>query len=205
MCVDWFYSRQHRVKVFVPTERCHNTSSDEAVLNYLYNIDALVETPTGCNDDLFVIEAARRNCGVIVSNDLFRDEKRFNDELQRFIYLNRLPYVFVDDLFIPANDPRGRSGPTLDEFLRDRPDQSSSSAIVTGNINNNQQHQHQKLVRCKTYQRYQRNGYVTKNNQSTRSLPDQTGSSAAEQTRANVNDFVQPLMKRRQAVYRKNK
>lgn len=115
LCVDWFLVRQHRVKVLVPEENCH--AAPEEVINYLKTSNALIMTPSGCNDDLFIIEAARKTDGIIVSNDLYRDEKRFNDDLQRFIHLNRLPYIFDDDQFIPASDPQGRSGPTLDEFL----------------------------------------------------------------------------------------
>lgn len=141
--------------MFVPVDRCH--TADESILSYLNDLDTLVKTPSDCNDDLFVIEAARLNNGVIVSNDLFRDETRYNNELERFIHANRLPYVFVDDLFIPAQDPRGRSGPTLSEFLKDGRDQ------------------HNKLSRTKSNQRYQRAAFPKSNQsrclQSTRSLP----------------------------------
>lgn len=141
ICVDWFMNRGHKVKVFIPVDRCQQ--ADLSILNYLQKNDVLVETPVGCNDDLFVIEAARQNNGVIVSNDLFREEKRLN-VLQKFIHLNRLPYVFVDDLFMPAKDPIGRSGPSLEEFLQEYPEQNT----FTPN----------RQVRTKFNQRYQRYG-----------------------------------------------
>lgn len=150
--------RQHKVKVFVPIDRCNRAMGDpiaDSVMSYLTNLDTLVKTPAGSNDDYYVIEAARHNAGVIVSNDLFRDEKRFNQELQEFIHLNRLPYVFVDDLFIPANDPRGRSGPTLDEFL-------TCDVLNTNGLGIHSTH-YSRVNRPRSYQRYQRGAVSLKN------------------------------------------
>ena len=137
----------------MPVDKCSSsptTGGDNGkleVLDYLNQLGALIKTPAGCNDDLFVIEAAKHNNGVIVSNDLYRVEKRFNDDIESFVNRNRLPYVFVDDLFIPASDPLGRRGPTLDEFLREP---------VQGEL---MSYEHQKLHATKSHQRYQRNGF----------------------------------------------
>lgn len=149
LCIDWFRKRNHQVKVFVPVNRCNNQPKAESVINYLKQINALVETPIDCNDDLFIIDAAVQNNGVIVSNDLYRDEKSVKEEWKHFVNLNRLPYIFVDDLFMPANDPRGRCGPTLDEFLRETCDYAAGST-------------HNKLYRTKSNQRYQRSGFYPK-------------------------------------------
>lgn len=121
ICLDWFLKRKHKTKVIIPANKCDRAVKDtiaESVLTYLNSQDALVKTPSGSNDDLYVIESAKYNEGVIVSNDLFRDEKRLNDEMSNYINQNRLPYAFVDDLFVPAHEPLGRTGPSLDEFLR---------------------------------------------------------------------------------------
>lgn len=150
ICIDWFLSRQHKVKVFIPADRCERAVGDseaEAILNYLIHQDALVKTPCGSNDDLYVIEAAKHYDGVIVSNDMFRDEKRFNEDLSNYIHQNRLAYVFVDDLFIPAHDPLGRTGPSLDEFLR------SNYASFNSNM---------KLCRSRSHQRPLRSSYSLK-------------------------------------------
>lgn len=148
-CVEWFSTRNHRVKVFVPADKCK--SIDSLTEDYLKDLEALIETPSGCNDDLFIIEAARKSNGVIVSNDLYRNEKRLNQELERFVYMNRLPYIFDDDNFIPASDPRGRSGPNLDEFLVD-----TSNESLLGSNNSRQ------LMKGGGRLRYHRNGSLVR-------------------------------------------
>lgn len=136
ICVDWFLARGHRVKVFVPSYRCQ--LAEPSIVDHLTEHDALIKTPDGCNDDLFVIEAAVQSDAIIVSNDLFRDESRFNAYAKNFIRSHRLPYIFVDDLFIPAKDPLGNKGPNLDEFLSNQPQKESF---------------HSKLTRAKSHQR----------------------------------------------------
>ena len=117
-CVDWFVKRHHKVKVVVPIDKCNlRNSDDELTISYLDQLDALIKTPQPCNDDMFLIQAALQNKGIIVSNDQFRYETQDNDEMRDFVFANRLPYIFDDDLFIPARDPLGRSAPKLDEFL----------------------------------------------------------------------------------------
>lgn len=159
ICADWFLAREHRVKVFVPSDRCQ--LAKPSIIDYLIDHDALVRTPTGCNDDLFVIEAAKQSNAIIVSNDLYRDESRFDLEAQCFIQSHRLPYIFVDDLFIPAKDPLGKTGPSLDKFLTVAYQDSF----------------HSKLSRTKSHQRYNQRAptrqFHHRSIQATRSLPIQ--------------------------------
>jgi len=148
ICVDWFRRRQHKVRVFVPVEKCdsHGSPAIAGIVNYLTQIEALIKTPSGCSDDMFIIEAARQSNGIIVSNDLYRNEKRSNTDLKRHVSLNRLPYIFVDDLFIPANDPLGRTGPSLDEFLRfenNSNQAASSQKIHKQSLHRTRSHQRQ--------------------------------------------------------------
>lgn len=161
ICVEWFRNRGHSViKVFVPETKCQSASSmtsllnsqstsadshHEMVLDYLIRMDALVKTPVGSNDDMFLIEAAILNDGVIVSNDHFREESRCSDELQNYIAQNKLSYIFDDDNFIPAYDPLGRYGPSRDQFLRTR----------ISNISSIHSH-HDKLYRAQSNQRFER-------------------------------------------------
>lgn len=154
--------------MFVPMDKCAcpQTSPDsEAIIEQLSQLDVLIKTPLGCNDDLFIIEAARQNNGVIVSNDQFRHEKRFYEGLVNYINSNRLPYIFVDDLFLPAPDPLGRAAPRtkLDDFLRE----SSTFASGGEQANMRSSNNHHKLSRTKSHQRYQKNGLYSRqaNNQ----------------------------------------
>lgn len=166
LCVDWFRNRHHRVKAFVPADKCQNDPTDyqlnnKTIINYLNSIDALIITPTGHNDDFLIIEAARHNNGIIVSNDLYRDEKKYDDHLKEFIRFNRLPYIFDDDLFIPVEDPLGRSRrPFLEEFLRTgSSNQNTSQHQLSSNSN------HKKLTRAKSHQKYpQRNDSINGHN-----------------------------------------
>jgi len=64
----------------------------------------------------FLLEGAKRLDAIIVSNDKFRDlENKGYDEI---ITKRVLPFQFLQDHFIPAQDPLGREGPSLKEFLK---------------------------------------------------------------------------------------
>lgn len=106
------------------------------MLDFLREADILVEIPVGYNDDLCVIEAARQKKAVIVSNDQFREEKRLN-AIQR---LDRLPFVFVNDLFLPA-DPLGRPGLVLEEFLQESPKYGIHNCCFSSKTRNQQKYQ----------------------------------------------------------------
>lgn len=130
--VDWFLQRNHRdIKVFVPmwrekSSRPDSPIVDQEVLKRLERDRLLVWTPSRtngknrivCYDDRYIIKHAAENDGVIVSNDNFRDLMGESHEWKKVIEQRLLMYSFVDDKFMPPDDPLGRHGPTLDEFLK---------------------------------------------------------------------------------------
>ena len=65
---------------------------------------------------------------MIVSNDQFRDLMQENPDWKKVIEQRLLQFAFVSDYFMPPDDPLGKSGPTLDQFLcKDHKDLSSTS------------------------------------------------------------------------------
>lgn len=64
---------------------------------------------------------AIENDGIVVSNDNYRDLVAESCEFKKVVGERVLMYSFVNDRFMPPDDPLGRSGPTLDNFLRIQP------------------------------------------------------------------------------------
>ncbi|KAB0345457.1 hypothetical protein FD754_022383 [Muntiacus muntjak] len=74
-----------------------------------------------CYDDRFIVKLAFDSDGIIVSNDNYRDLQVEKPEWKKFIEERLLMYSFVNDKFMPPDDPLGRHGPSLENFLRKRP------------------------------------------------------------------------------------
>lgn len=104
-----------------------------------------------CYDDRFIVKLAYESDGIIVSNDNYRDLANEKPEWKKFIDERLLMYSFVNDKyaqprviyssnnilvcicenrlltlcvsfrFMPPDDPLGRHGPSLDNFLRKKP------------------------------------------------------------------------------------
>ncbi|XP_061931294.1 probable ribonuclease ZC3H12C isoform X3 [Apis cerana] len=138
ICVDWFKSRGHKeITVFVPkwrkeTSRIDNPIADQEILGELEKDRLLVFTPSRlvggkrmvCYDDRYILKLAAEIDGIVVSNDNYRDLAQENPEFRKVIEERILMYTFVNDRFMPPDDPLGRSGPTLDNFLRIFPKKS---------------------------------------------------------------------------------
>lgn len=81
-------------------------------------------------DDRFILTAAQHYNAIIVSNDNYRDLMDEKPEWKTIIHNNLLQYSFIGDLFMIADDPMGRKGPNIEQFL------SIDSGVHNSNNNN---------------------------------------------------------------------
>ncbi|KAM9352955.1 endoribonuclease ZC3H12A [Symphorus nematophorus] len=135
LAVNFFLDRGHNtVTVFVPSWRKEQPRpdapiTDQHILMELEKRKIVVFTPSRrvggkrvvCYDDRFIIKLAYESDGVIVSNDTYRDLQGERPEWKKCIEERLLMYSFVNDKFMPPDDPLGRHGPSLDNFLRKKP------------------------------------------------------------------------------------
>ncbi|XP_041759591.2 ribonuclease ZC3H12A [Coregonus clupeaformis] len=135
LAVIYFLDRGHStVIVFVPSWRKEQPRpdvpiTDQHILVELEKKKIVVFTPSRrvggkrvvCYDDRFIVKLAYESDGVIVSNDTYRDLQGERPEWKRCIEERLLMYSFVNDKFMPPDDPLGRHGPSLDNFLRKKP------------------------------------------------------------------------------------
>ncbi|XP_075993950.1 putative ribonuclease ZC3H12C [Genypterus blacodes] len=135
LAVDWFLELGHRdITVFVPAWRKEQSRpdapiTDQEILRRLEKEKILVFTPSRrvqgrrvvCYDDRFIVKLAYESDGIIVSNDNYRDLANEKPEWKKFIDERLLMYSFVNDKFMPPDDPLGRHGPSLENFLRKKP------------------------------------------------------------------------------------
>uniref|UniRef100_A0A8C6QRC1 Zinc finger CCCH type containing 12D n=1 Tax=Nannospalax galili TaxID=1026970 RepID=A0A8C6QRC1_NANGA len=109
--------------LFVPV------ATEQHVLEELERQEVLIYTPSRkvngkrvvCYDDRYIVKVAYEKDGIIVSNDNYRDLQNENPEWKWFIEQRLLMFSFVNDRFMPPDDPLGRHGPTLSNFLSKKP------------------------------------------------------------------------------------
>ncbi|XP_014890160.1 ribonuclease ZC3H12A [Poecilia latipinna] len=135
LAVDFFLDRGHNnITVFVPSwrkelPRADAPITDQHILLELEKRKIVAFTPSRrvggkrvvCYDDRFIIKLAHDSDGIIVSNDTYRDLQGEKPEWKKCIEERLLMYSFVNDKFMPPDDPLGRHGPNLDNFLRKKP------------------------------------------------------------------------------------
>lgn len=133
LCVDYFKHKGHKeITVFVPrwrmeAPRPETPITDQEILRSLEREKHLAWTPSRrgtngrrivCYDDRFVLDLALQKNGIVVSNDNYRDLLKENSKWKDVIEQRLLMYSFVGDIFMVPDDPLGRHGPSLDDFLR---------------------------------------------------------------------------------------
>ncbi|KAM7395011.1 hypothetical protein PAMA_006655 [Pampus argenteus] len=135
LAVSWFWEKGLRdITVFVPLWRKEQPRpeapiTEQHILHELERRKILVYTPSRCvngkrvvcYDDRYIVKLACSSDGIIVSNDNYRDLQTENPQWKKFIEERLLMYSFVNDKFMPPDDPLGRNGPTIDDFLRKKP------------------------------------------------------------------------------------
>ncbi|XP_060937150.1 endoribonuclease ZC3H12A [Limanda limanda] len=135
LAVNFFLDRGHSsVTVFVPSWRREQPRpdapiTDQHVLMDLERRKIVVFTPSRrvggkrvvCYDDRFIVKLAYESEGVIVSNDTYRDLQGERPEWKKCIEERLLMFSFVNDKFMPPDDPLGRRGPSLNNLLRKKP------------------------------------------------------------------------------------
>ncbi|XP_042331521.1 protein KHNYN isoform X2 [Sceloporus undulatus] len=132
LAVQYFWDRGHReVTVLVPQHRMEEDSNvrERHYLVELHKLSILSLTPSRKidgkgivpYDDRFMLKLAEQTNGVIVTNDQFRDLAKESKKWIKIIKESLLQYIFVGNIFMVPDDPLGRGGPTLAEFLKKIP------------------------------------------------------------------------------------
>ncbi|KAF4111697.1 protein KHNYN isoform X1 [Onychostoma macrolepis] len=128
LAVQHFWARGHReITVFVPHWRQKSNSKvkEKQYMNELCDLGFLKYTPSrevegkriNSYDDRFMLDLAQKTNGVIVTNDNLRDLVDESPAWRDIIKKSLLQYVFAGDLFMLPDDPLGRGGPHLRDFL----------------------------------------------------------------------------------------
>ncbi|KAL3187189.1 hypothetical protein MRX96_025917 [Rhipicephalus microplus] len=108
LAVDWFRDRDQEILLQLEKERLlfftpsRNVGGKRMV----------------CYEDRYILKMAAQTGGVVVSNDNYRDLVAESLDFKRVVEERLLMYTFVNDRFMPPDDPLGRHGPSLDAFLR---------------------------------------------------------------------------------------
>ncbi|CAB1421959.1 unnamed protein product [Pleuronectes platessa] len=130
LAVEWFREKGHKdITVFVPAWRKEQSRpdaliTDQEILRKLEKEKVLVFTPSRrvqgrrvvCYDDRFIVKLAYDSDGIIVSNDNYRDLQNEKPEWKKYIEERLLMYSFVNDKFMPPDDPLGKTWPKPRKF-----------------------------------------------------------------------------------------
>lgn len=132
LAVEYFWKRGHRnITVFVPqwrTRRNPNTT-EQHFLQQLQDLGILSLTPArmvlgsriASHDDRFLLHLSEKTGGVIVTNDNLREFVTESPAWAQIIKERILQYTFAGDIFMVPDDPLGKHGPKLHDFLCQKP------------------------------------------------------------------------------------
>lgn len=142
IAVEYFWKLGNRnITVFVPqwrTRRDPNVT-EQHFLTQLQELGILSLTPArmvfgeriASHDDRFLLHLADKTGGIIVTNDNFREFVTESVSWREIITKRLLQYTFVGDIFMVPDDPLGRSGPRLEDFLRKDTPLRDSPALLS--------------------------------------------------------------------------
>ncbi|EFP02667.1 hypothetical protein CRE_06182, partial [Caenorhabditis remanei] len=140
-CLHYFLERGHpEVLIFIPQYRREQPRSDSPITDQhiLQEIERhIIYTPSRningrrvvCHDDRYILRTAELKDGVVVSNDEYRDLTKENPAWRKIVEERLLMFTFVEDKFMPPDDPSGRHGPRIESFLSKVPVVSSNPLI----------------------------------------------------------------------------
>lgn len=141
LAIDEFLKRGHtQVVAFVPKFRRNPNpnrnvvTTDAPLFDYLEKKQYVVFTPSrrvdgkciNSYDDRFIVDYASSSGGVIVSNDNYRDLLEESESFKETIQQRLLMFCFVGDKLMLPEDPLGRNGPRLKEYLSFPPDSTQT-------------------------------------------------------------------------------
>ncbi|KAK5647478.1 hypothetical protein RI129_002370 [Pyrocoelia pectoralis] len=127
IAIDYFVKRGHKVVAFVPQYRQkYNQTTDTPLLKSLASKGYVVFTPSRevngrritPYDDRYIIQYAAACEGIVVSSDNYRDLFLERIEWRTTIERRLLMPTWVGDMLMFPEDPLGRHGPHLSEFLK---------------------------------------------------------------------------------------
>lgn len=129
LAVEYFWKLGNRnITVFVPQWRTrrNDDATEQHFLSQLQELGILALTPArkilgqrvASHDDRFLLHLADKTGGIIVTNDNLREFVTESVSWREIITTRLLQYTFVGDIFMVPDDPLGRHGPRLEEFLQ---------------------------------------------------------------------------------------
>ncbi|XP_035530845.1 NEDD4-binding protein 1 [Morone saxatilis] len=129
LAVQHFWDRGHRhISALLPQWRQKSDPKikEQHYLGELQKLGLVSYTPSrevqgkriSSYDDRLMLQLAQKTDGVIVTNDNLRDLSDESLVWRDIIKKRLLQYTFVGDHFMVPDDPLGRGGPHLDDFLR---------------------------------------------------------------------------------------